>query len=161
MTELSTDAGSGFTQAEIDSGAKNLQFATFRLSAELFGINILQVQEILLTQNITPVPLAAEHVLGLIGLRGQIVTAVDLKRRIGLPIGDATDDPYHMVVNAYGSVASLQVDLIGDVLEMPSSDFHPPPDSLQGIDKRYLEGVFMLDEAILAIVDLSTVLDLN
>ncbi|MCZ6554343.1 MAG: hypothetical protein O7A67_11155 [SAR324 cluster bacterium] len=56
---------------------------------------------------------------GLIGLRGQIVTAMDRKRRIGLLDGDTLDDPYHLVVSAYGSVTSLQVDRIGDALEIP------------------------------------------
>ena len=99
--------------------------------------------------------------LGLIGLRGQIVTAMDLQRRIGLLNGDTPDDPYHLVVNAYGSVVWLQLDRIGDVLEIPSSEFDLPPESLKGIDARYLEGVFMRDDGILAAIDLSAVLNLN
>jgi len=138
---------------------KNLQFATFRLGEDLFGINILQVQEILLKQPITPIPLAPAYVLGLIGLRGQIVTAVDLKKRVGLTPTETTDDHYHLVVSDKGSVASLQVDRIGDVLEIPAAQFVPPPESLNGVDPHFLAGVVMLENQILSVIDVAAALD--
>ena len=151
-------ARSGNRTAE-ERTQKNLQFATFRLGEDLFGINILQVQEILLKQPITPVPLAPAYVLGLIGLRGQIVTAVDLKQRIGLTSTGNTGDHYHLVVSDKGSVASLQVDRIGDVLEIPAAQFVPPPESLDGVDPRFLAGVVMLENQILSVIDVATALD--
>lgn len=136
-----------------------MQFATFYLNRDLYGIPILQVQEILLNQKVTPVPLSPEYVMGLIGLRGQIVTAVDLKKRVGLHEDEKVSDPYHLVVSHNGSVASLQVDGVGDVLELPSAQFLPPPESLEGINPAFLNGVFMLDDRILGILDVPAVLD--
>ena len=136
-----------------------MQFATFYLNHELYGIPILQVQEILLNQKVTPIPLAPEFVMGLIGLRGQIVTAVNLKKRVGLVDEPPAEDPYQMVVSHNGSVASLQVDGVGDVLELPSSQFMPPPESLKGIDPAFIDGVFMLEDRILGIIAVPAVLD--
>lgn len=136
-----------------------MQFATFYLNRELYGIPILQVQEILLNQKVTPVPLAPPYVMGLIGLRGQIVTAVNLKRRVGLDGSHKPDDPYHLVIAVNGNVASLEVDRVGDVLELPGSQFLPTPESLEGIDRDFLDGVFMLEDRILGIINVPAVLD--
>ena len=157
MSEAPTPEAQAKTATE--RARAKLQFATFYLGDQLFGIPILQVQEILLRQNVTPVPHAPPHVLGLIGLRGQIVTAVDLKKRVGLANPAPVEEPYHLVVSAGNSVASLQVDGVGDVLEMPGAQFLPPPESLQGIDPAFIEGVFMLDERILAVIDVPAVLE--
>jgi purine-binding chemotaxis protein CheW len=143
----------------LDKSRGAMQFATFYLNNELFGIPILQVQEILLNQKVTPVPLAPDHVMGLIGLRGQIVTAVNLKKRVGLGEVTSVEEPYHLVVSHNGSVASLEVDSVGDVLELPSAKFEKPPESLEGIDAAFLEGVFMLEDRILGIIDVPAVLE--
>lgn len=161
MTETDVATSRSFTRDQVQKGAKLLQFATFYLGSELFGINILQVQEILLNQTITPVPLAEDFILGLIGLRGQIVTAVDLKRRLGLSQGETIREPYQIVVTTSDSIASLQVDRIGDVLEIETKQFRPPPDSLKDIEARYLEGVSMLKDEILAVLNIAAVLDVN
>jgi purine-binding chemotaxis protein CheW len=145
-------------KAAAERGRATLQFATFFLNGQLFGIQILHVQEILLRQNVTPVPHAPDYVMGLIGLRGQIVTAVDLRKRLGLSERAQVEEPYHLVVSANGGVASLQVDGVGDVLEMPESQLLPPPESLEGIDPTFIQGVFMLEERILAIIDVQAVL---
>jgi purine-binding chemotaxis protein CheW len=141
------------------AGRDRLQFATFFLEGQLYGIPILEVEEILLRQQVTPVPRAPSHVLGLIGLRGQIVTAVDLKKRVGLRAETRVEDPYYLVVSANGNTASVQVDSIGDVLDMPDSEFLPPPESLHGIDPAFLKGVVMLEDRILAVLDVPRVLD--
>jgi purine-binding chemotaxis protein CheW len=159
MSAASAGSGAPGSRGTDERSQKHLQFATFHLGQDLFGINILQVQEILLKQPITAVPLAPAYVLGLIGLRGQIVTAVDLKKRIGLHAAETADDHYHLVVADKGSVASLQVDRIGDVLEIPSSQFVPPPESLDGVDRRFLGGVVMLENQMLSVIDVGVVLD--
>ena len=161
MTETDVATNRSFTQDQVQRGAKSLQFATFYLGSELFGINILQVQEILLNQRITPVPLASEYILGLIGLRGLIVTAVDLKRRLGLSQGETVEEPYQIVVTSNDSIASLQVDRIGDVLEIDVNQLQPPPNSLKDIDTRFLEGITMLNNEILAVLNISAVLEVN
>ena len=161
MTETDVGISRSFTQQQVQKGVNSLQFATFYLGPELFGINILQVQEILLKQNITPVPLAEDYILGLIGLRGQIVTAINLKRRLGMESDDSSEDAHQIVVTASDSIASLQVDRIGDVLEIDAKELQPPPDSLKDIDTRYLEGVTMLKQTILAVLNIAAVLEVN
>lgn len=161
MTETDVGISRSFTQQQVQKGADSLQFATFYLGPELFGINILQVQEILLKQSITPVPLAEDYILGLIGLRGQIVTAINLKRRLGMESDDVSEEAHQIVVTASDSIASLQVDRIGDVLEIDAKQLQPPPDSLKDIDTRYLEGVTMLEQTILAVLNISAVLEVN
>ena len=161
MTEMDVGTRQSFTRQQVEQGANSLQFATFYLGSELFGINILQVQEILLKQSITPVPLAEDYILGLIGLWGQIVTAINLKRRLGMELDDGSDEAHQIVVTAGDSIASLQVDRIGDVLEIDAKNLQPPPDTLKDIDTRYLEGVTMLKQTILAVLNVSAVLEVN
>ena len=162
MTEMDVGTRQSFTRQQVEQGANSLQFATFYLGSELFGINILQVQEILLKQNITPVPLAEHYILGLIGLRGQIVTAINLKQRLGMESEDVSEEAHHQIVVIAGdSIASLQVDRIGEVLEIESKKIQPPPESLKDIDTRYLEGVTMLKQEILAVLNVSAVLQVT
>ena len=161
MPETDFATNQSFTRDQVQRGAKSLQFATFYLGSELFGINILQVQEILRNQTITPVPLADDFILGLIGLRGQIVTAIDLKRRLGMQLDDGSEAAHQIVVTASDSIASLQVDRIGDVLEIDAQQLQPAPDSLKDIDTRFLEGVTMLKQDILAVLNISAVLEVN
>ena len=158
MTEMDVGTSQSFTQQEVQKGANSLQFATFYLESEPFGINILQVQEILLKQNITPVPLAEGYVLGLISLRGQIVTAVDLKRRLGKPTTRSVADPYQIVVKTGGLIASFQVDQIGDVIEVAAEEIKPPPESISQQDARFLEGVYPMENEILSILNVEAVL---
>ena len=136
-----------------------LQFATFNLNGELLGLNILQVQEIQRPQPITPVPLAPPHILGLISLRGQIVTLIDLRTRLGMDTSQPIKHPYHIVVNVQNSIASFEVDQIGDVIDVPVDKFEPPPDSVKAIDAKFLEGVFPLEDKILAVLKVELILE--
>ena len=159
MTETDVGTSRSFTQRQLQKGANSLQFATFYLESELFGINILQVQEILLKQNITLVPLAEDYILGLIGLRGQIVTAIDLKRRLGKATTRSVADPYQIVVQTAGLIASFQVDRVGDVIEVSAEKVAPPPESIETIEARFLEGVYPLETEILSILNVEAVLE--
>ena len=152
-------SGTAGSAAALAAGGGNLQFATFYLNGELFGVNILQVQEILLPQQITPVPLASAHILGLISLRGQIVTAVDLKRRLGKEPTRSVNAPYQIVVKTAGLVASFQVDQIGDVIEVAADEIKPPPESISQQDAQFLEGVFPMEKEILSVLNVEAVLE--
>jgi purine-binding chemotaxis protein CheW len=107
--------------------ADTRQYCTFFIDGRFFGLDVLKVQEIIRYQVMTRVPLARPVVRGLINLRGQIVTAIDLRRR--LELGDRPDDqlPVNVVVHTEDGPVSLLVDEIGDVLEVPERDFEPPP----------------------------------
>ncbi len=136
-----------------------LQFATFRLNSEIFGINILQVQEIQLPQEITPVPRAQPYVLGLISLRGQIVTLIDLRKRLRMDTRRAIDHPYHVVVKTPQTIACFEVDEIGDVINVSLGEYRPPPDSVHAVDRGFLDGVYSMPDGILSVLKVDAVLD--
>ena len=152
-------------QASTQEDSKNLlnggvlQFATFHLNSELFGINILQVQEIQLPQMVTPVPRGPSHVMGLISLRGQIVTLVDLRKRLGMDESQLIEKPYHIVVKTSSNTACLEVGEIGDVINVPVEEFLAPPESVNEVDRKFLEGVYSIPTGILTILKISVVLE--
>ncbi len=147
------------TGQEVRIGGEILQFATFYLNGEMLGLNILKVQEIQQPQLITPVPLAPDHIMGLISLRGHIVTLIDLRKRLGMDISKPIKHPYHIVVNTQNTIACFEVDEIGDVVDVPVEEFVPPPESVRAIDARFLEGVYPLENRILAILNVDVVLE--
>ncbi len=136
-----------------------LQFATFHLNGELFGINILQVQEIQLPQEVTEVPRAASHIKGLISLRGQIVTLLDLRKRLRMDESQPIENPYHIVVRTQQSVACLEVGEIGDVINVPVGEYRPPPESVLAVDRKFLDGVYPMESGILSILKINEVLE--
>src|SRR5579862_1935687 len=106
------------------------QFSTFVVDQLLFGVGVEKVQEVIRYQEMTRVPLAPSAVKGLINLRGQIVTAVDLRIRLGLPERPKADLPMNVVIRHDDGAVSLLVDEIGDVLEVEEENFESPPDTL-------------------------------
>src|SRR5579859_2600274 len=108
------------------------QYCTFLLDGHYFGIDVLEVQEIIRFQQMTRVPLAPAVVRGLINLRGQIVTGIDLRRRLGLKERPAEQLPVNVVVKTEDGAVSLLVDEIGDVVEVSQKQFEPPPETLRG-----------------------------
>ena len=119
------------TQAE-HAAAINQQFATFFVDELFFGVEVLRVQEVLRYQETTPVPSAPDVIEGLINLRGEIVTAIDLRQRLGLRPRPDDRRPMNVVVRSEDSAVSLQVDEIADVLQVNESDFEQPPETLEG-----------------------------
>jgi purine-binding chemotaxis protein CheW len=129
------------------------QFCTFYLQDLIFGVEVQQVQEVIRFQNTTRVPLASAVVGGLINLRGQIVTAIDLRRRIGLPRRAHDEQPMNVVVRAESGAVSLLVDEIGDVVEVQDEMFEAPPESLQGDGRELVKGVYKLKDKLLLVLD--------
>lgn len=131
----------------------NRQFATFFVDGLFFGIEVLEVQEVLRYQEMTLVPLAPEVVEGLINLRGQIVTAVDMRRRLGLEPRPDTQTPMNTVVRTAGGAVSLLVDEIGDVVEVDAGTFEPTPDNVEPAARELIKGVYKLKERLLLVLD--------
>jgi purine-binding chemotaxis protein CheW len=129
------------TTRESDSVMQgNRQYATFFVDGLFFGIDVLEVQEVLRYQEMTNVPLAPNVIEGLINLRGQIVTAVDMRRRLKLkPRAEGTTPMNTVVRSEDGAAVSLLVDEIGDVVEVDAGDFELPPDNVNpaAVDSRY------------------------
>jgi purine-binding chemotaxis protein CheW len=135
------------------------QFATFFLAGNYIGIEVERVQEILSSQQMTPVPLAPPEVSGLLNLHGQIVTAIDLRRRLGLAERLGGEPPMNIVVCTTGGAVCLQVDDIGDVVETGESTFELPPDTLNGPARNMIRGVHKLQGQLLHVLDADEVLN--
>lgn len=127
------------------------QFCTFAVGELLFGVDVRQVQEVIRFQELTRVPLAAADVGGLINLRGQIVTAIDLRQRLRLPPGQGR--PMNVVIHTDDGAVSLQVDEIGDVLDLGPDTFEPMPATLTGPARTLAGGVHKLDGRLLLLLD--------
>lgn len=137
-----------------------VQFATFYVGELLFGVDVMHVQEIIRYQELTPVPQSSPIVEGLINLRGQIITAIEMRRRLGMEERDPDHLPMNVVVRHEDEVVSLLVDEIGDVLEVGSSQFEPTPDTLEESSRDLVEGVYKLDGKLLLVLDRSRAIEL-
>ena len=136
------------------------QFSTFVVDQLLFGVGVEKVQEVIRYQEMTRVPLAPSVVKGLINLRGQIVTAVDLRRRLGLRERAPTDLPMNVVIRHEDGAVSLLVDEIGDVLEVEEEAFELPPGTLAGEARELIGGVYKLKGTLLIALDTDKMLNL-
>ncbi len=133
--------------------ATNQQFCTFFLNDLFFGVEVEKVQEVIRFQETTRVPLAPRVVGGLINLRGQIVTAMDLRRRLELPERKERDMPMNVVIRTEEGPLSLLVDEIGDVVEVQQNDFEEVPDTLGGTARELIRGAFKLKDRLLLLLD--------
>src|SRR6516162_1945268 len=129
------------------------QYCTFYVAGHYFGLDVLRVQEIIRHQEITRVPLAPPVVCGLMNLRGQIITAIDLRRRLGLTERPADQPPLNVVVQTDDGAVSLLVDEIGDVLEVSEKLFERPPETLRGPARELIRGAYKLPDRLLLILD--------
>jgi purine-binding chemotaxis protein CheW len=129
------------------------QFATFFLDQLYFGIEVEKVQEVLRYQEMTRVPLAPPVVRGLINLRGQIVTALDLRRRLGLSERAEGELPMNVVVRTDDGGVSLLVDEIGDVVEADAENFELPPDTFHHKAREMIRGVYKLNDRLMHVLD--------
>jgi purine-binding chemotaxis protein CheW len=133
--------------------AATVWLCTFKAGDRWLGIEVARVQEILSARPATPVPLAPPVVAGLVNLRGQIVTAVDLRRRLELAGEALGRDPAQVVVHGAAGAVSLLVDEVGDVLEVAEEDFEPPPPTLTGGARELIAGAWKLPDRLLLALD--------
>jgi len=136
------------------------QFATFFVADLFFGVDVLHVQEVLRSQQMTSVPQAPGVIEGLINLRGQIVTAIDMRRRLGLPQRPGGQTPMNIVVRTEDGAVSLLVDEIGDVLDMDSDTYERPPQNLDPAARELIRGVYKLKDRLLLVLDEEKTVDL-
>ncbi|MEO8024973.1 MAG: chemotaxis protein CheW [Bryobacteraceae bacterium] len=136
---------------------ERMQYATFHVAELFFGIEVLHVQEVLRHQTMTGVPLAPSVIEGLINLRGQIVTAVDLRRMLKTRIGSEAS-PMNIVVRGEDGPVSLLVDEIGDVIEMQSDTFERPPENMPAHLRAITSGIHKLEGRLLLVLDTERVL---
>ena len=130
------------------------QFCTFYLNQLLFGVELRGVQEVIRDLQMTPVPLAPAVVSGLMNLRGQLVTAVDLRRRLEMGPAPSGLHPMNVVVHSKDGAVSLLVDEIGDVVEVKEASFERPPETLQGKVRDMILGIHKLDGRLMHVLDI-------
>ncbi len=141
------------TATDTTTRATSGQLATFRLDGDLYGVEVEHVQEVLRSQKLTRVPLAPPAVAGLINLRGQVVTAIELRERLGRPPRPEGTDAVVIVVRLHGEAVSLLVDSIADVVDVDATDFEAPPDTLDGQARELIRGAYKLDGTLLLALD--------
>jgi purine-binding chemotaxis protein CheW len=137
------------------------QFCTFYLDQLLLGVEVRQVQEVIRYQEMTRVPLAPSVVEGLINLRGQIVTAIDLRRRLQLSDRPADRLPMNVVIRTADGPVSLLVDKIGDVVEVESDVFERPPETLHEPARSLIHGAYKLPDRLLLVLDIEKALQIT
>jgi purine-binding chemotaxis protein CheW len=140
---------------------RDTQYCTFLLDGLLFGVEVLQVQEVLRHQPITRVPLASTVVRGLINLRGRIVTALDLRERLELPPRTTDRLPMNVIVQAEGGIVSLLVDEIGEVIDADQESFEQAPPTVRGVARELIRGVHKLPGQLLLVLDLERTVHLE
>lgn len=129
------------------------QFCTFYLDKLMFGVDLLKVQEVIRYLELTEIPLAPRVISGLMNLRGQIVTGIDLRRRLEMEDRPEGSFPMNVVIHSGGGAVSLLVDEIGDVVEVSEDSFEPPPETLQGSVREVILGVHKLEKRLLHVLD--------
>jgi purine-binding chemotaxis protein CheW len=135
------------------------QLTTFFLRGLYLGVDVTKVQEVIRWQPLTRVPTAPPVVRGLINLRGQIVTALDLRRRLQLGDAGAAEKPINVVVRGAEGATSLLVDEIGDVVTVRAIELEPPPETLTGVARELIRGAYKLPKRLLLILDVDATIE--
>jgi purine-binding chemotaxis protein CheW len=137
------------------------QFCTFFLEEFFCGIPVEQVQEVIRFQHMTAVPLAPPIFAGLINLRGEIITAIDLRQRLQMPGHKRPKEPLNIVIRTAQGPFSLLVDRVAEVIEVAEEDFEATPDTVRGPGKDVISGAYKLDQKLLLVFDTEKLLENN
>ena len=142
--------------------ADALEFLTFMIADQRFGIPILQVQDVLGRQNVTKIPLAPAEVAGSLNLRGRIVTAINVKKRLGIEEDPDQDDHYmdmSVVVEHEQELYSLVIDSVSDVMRFTKDEIEPTPPTLDPVWRDISDGIFRLDKELLIILNIEKLIE--
>lgn len=131
-----------------------LQWVTFRLENESYGINVMQVQEVLRYTEIAPVPGAPPYVLGIINLRGNVVTVIDTRSRFALPNAETTDQTRIVIIEAENQVVGILVDAVAEVVYLRQSEIETTPNVGNEESAKFIQGVCHKNDELLILVDL-------
>ncbi|MGB3212362.1 MAG: chemotaxis protein CheW [Desulforhopalus sp.] len=154
--------GIEMTEKKTTAGNKNIvELATFYIGDALCGMDILKVQEINKLMQMTKVPQAPEYVLGILNLRGQIVTIIDLGRKLGLGETDISQDPRNIIVNSSGGHVGLLVRKISDVVTADMEKRESAPANMRGIQGEYFTGVYKTETNLIGILNVERVLSIE
>lgn len=152
----------GSENSKDDAKAKSdvvLQWGTFRLGDEIYGLNVMQIREVLRYTEITPVPGAPYFVLGIINLRGNVVTVIDTRKRFGLPRGDVNNNTRIMIVETQGLVIGLLVDSVAEVIYLRQSEIELTPNVGNDETSKFIQGVCNKNNELLILIDLEKLIE--
>ncbi len=135
-----------------------IQMVTFKLQEETYGINVMQVREVLRVTEIAPVPGAPPYVLGIINLRGNVVTVIDTRSRFGLSVKEIDDASRIVIIESEKQVVGILVDSVAEVVELQMSEVDSAPNVGNEDSSRYIQGVANRDDDLLILVDLNKLL---
>ena len=135
------------------------QYCTFYVNGMFLGVEVTCIQEVIRYQPLTVVPLTPPVIAGLMNLRGQLVTAIDLRHRLGLPPRDPGQRPINVVVRTIDGAVSLLVDEIGDVIEVDGDMFERPPETLTDDARELIRGAYKLKDRLLLVLDAARTID--
>lgn len=155
------------TPATINSGGSGTDvvstdtedYVSMTVHGQLFGIPVLTVQDVLAAQSITRIPLAPPDVAGALNLRGRIVTAIDVRKRLGLPPRENGDAGMNIVVDYEGELYSLIIDVVGEVLSLPTNAYERSPATLDPLWRDVSSGVYRLENGLLVVLDVARLLE--
>ncbi len=135
------------------------EFVTFTIAGQLFGIPVLQIQDVLSSYQITPIPLAPPEIAGSLNLRGRVVTAIDVRLRLGLPARSDGTESMSIVAENEGALYSLIVDSVGEVLALSQSAYERNLPTLDAKFRAFSDGIYRLDDQLLVVLDVNRLLD--
>jgi purine-binding chemotaxis protein CheW len=135
-----------------------LQWVTFRLAGETYGVNVMQVQEVLRHSEIAPVPGAPTYVLGIINLRGNVVTVIDTRHRFGLEPGEVTENTRIVIIEADNHVIGILVDSVAEVVYLRQSEIETAPNVGNDESAKFIQGVCHKNEELLILIELDKLL---
>jgi len=144
--------------AKDDAKDEVIQWVTFKLADETYGINVMQVQEVLRVSEIAPVPGAPHYVLGIINLRGNVVTVIDTRIRLGLTVSEMTDSTRIVIIETARNVVGILVDCVAEVVDVASSEVESAPNVGSDDSANYIQGVASRENELLILVDLNKLL---
>tara|TARA_R110001592_G_scaffold27763_17_gene102820 strand:+ start:6926 stop:7393 length:468 start_codon:yes stop_codon:yes gene_type:complete len=139
--------------------ASSHDYLSMHIAGHSFGIPVLQILDVLRAERITRIPLAPKEIAGSLNLRGRIVTAIDVRKRLGLPERDCNQSVMNVVVEHHNELFSLMIDTVGDVLNIPDKSIEKPPKTLDSLWLEVSVGIIQQDEGLLIIIDIARLLD--
>ena len=141
------------------AGAKSLDLATFTIGGAAYGIDIFIIQEINKLLELTPVPGALPYVQGILNLRGQIVTVIDLGLKLGLRNTHLNEQGRNIIVRSRGEYIGLLVEQISDVVRVDVNELESPPANMNGVQGEFFHGIIKTEDRLIGILDVEKALD--
>ena len=143
------------TSAVNEKNGELLRWVTFKLGNEIYGVNVMQVREVLRYTDIAPVPGAPSYVLGIINLRGNVVTVIDTRARFGIPPAEVTDNTRIMIIESEKHVIGILVDSVAEVADLNTADIDDTPNVGTEENAQFISGVCNRKDDLLILIDLT------